>query len=294
MCTRAASAWIVGLSTAAGSNAASSGRPQNTNDIEGWEGPSDFDIRHRFVTNFVAELPFGEGKPFAQSGVGAAVLGGWTVSGIFTGRTGRPYTVTQGSLEGATWVPNLVGDPDGNGTVDSWFNAAAFQRVAAGTFGNAGRNSLRGPGYMTFDMTLQRRIALTSRVSTTLRWDVFNLFDRANFGNPNADITGNNVGTISTLAGDPRLMQKAGLEADIARLERLRAAHLDDQHAILANVFETKLLKIGRLFDPVEIDMPDRRRQFVIGLDDREAGTGHLSLMAKRGEHAAHHGRLAR
>jgi hypothetical protein len=187
--------------------AASSGRPQNTNDIAGWEGPSDFDIRHRFVTNFVAELPFGEGKPFAQSGVSAAVLGGWTVSGIFTGRTGRPYTVTQGSLEGATWVPDLVGDPDGNGTVDSWFNAAAFQRVPAGTFGNAGRNSLRGPRYMTFDMTLQRRIAFTSRVSATLRWDVFNLFDRANFGNPNSDITGNNVGTISTLAGDPRLMQ---------------------------------------------------------------------------------------
>jgi hypothetical protein len=43
----------------------------------------------------------------------------------------------------------------------------------------------------------------------TLRWDVFNLFDRANLGNPNADITGSNVGTISTLAGDPRVMQFA-------------------------------------------------------------------------------------
>jgi hypothetical protein len=60
---------------------------------------------------------------------------------------------------------------------------------------------------MTFDMTVQRRIAFTSRLAATLRWDVFNLFDRANFGNPSSDITGSNVGTITTLAGDPRVMQ---------------------------------------------------------------------------------------
>ena len=106
--------------------AASSGRPQDTNDIEAWEGPSDFDVRHRLVANFVAELPFGPGKPFASDGVAGAVLGGWTVSGIYTARSGRPFTVTQGSLEGATWLPNLTGDPQGAETVDSWFNAAAF------------------------------------------------------------------------------------------------------------------------------------------------------------------------
>jgi outer membrane receptor protein involved in Fe transport len=189
--------------------AASSGRPQDTNDIEAWEGPSDFDVRHRFVANFVTELPFGEGKPFASGGVAGAVLGGWTVSGIYTARSGRPFTVNQGSLEGATWLPNLTGDPDGAETVDSWFNAAAFTRVPAGVFGDAGRNILRGPGYIAFDMSVQRRIPTTGRMSVTLRWDVFNLFDRANFGNPNADITGSNVGTISTLAGDPRVMQLA-------------------------------------------------------------------------------------
>lgn len=187
--------------------AASSGRPQNTNDIGAWEGPSDFDVRHRLVTNFVAELPFGRGKPFAKAGAGAALLGGWTVSGIFTGRSGRPFTVTQGSLEGASWIANRVGNPDGNRMVESWFDAAAFERVPAGTFGNAGRNTLRGPAYLTFDMSLQRRIAWTNRIASSLRWDVFNLFDRANFGNPNSDITGSNVGTITTLAGDPRVMQ---------------------------------------------------------------------------------------
>jgi outer membrane receptor protein involved in Fe transport len=187
--------------------AATSGRQQDTNDISGWEGPADFDVRHRLVTNFVVQPPIGDGRAVNLGRVGNALLGGWTVAGIYTARSGRPYTVTQGGLEGATWMPNVVGNPSGQETVDSWFNVAAYQRVAAGIFGNNSRNSLRGPGYVTFDMSLQRRVNLTQRIATTLRWDVFNLFDRANFGNPNSDITGANAGTISSLAGDPRAMQ---------------------------------------------------------------------------------------
>jgi outer membrane receptor protein involved in Fe transport len=189
--------------------AASSGRPQDTNNIDAWEGPSDFDVRHRFVGNFVAQLPFGPDGRYVREGVGGAILGGWTVSGIYTARSGRPFTVTQGSLEGATWMPNLTGDPKGAETVDQWFNPTAYTRVPAGVFGDTTRNSLRGPGYVAFDMSVQRRIPTTGRVSVTLRWDVFNLFNRANFGNPNSDITGSNAGTISTLAGDPRVMQFA-------------------------------------------------------------------------------------
>ena len=187
--------------------AATSGRQQDTNDIDAWEGPSDFDVRHRFVGNFVAESPVGAGRRFDLGTAGNALLSGWTVAGVYTARSGRPFTVTQGGLEGATWMPNLVGDPNGQETVDSWFNVAAYQRVAAGVFGNNTRNSLRGPGYVTFDMSVQRRVRFTNRFAATLRWDVFNLFDRANFGNPNSDITGSTAGTISSLAGDPRAMQ---------------------------------------------------------------------------------------
>jgi outer membrane receptor protein involved in Fe transport len=187
--------------------AATSGRPQNSSDIDAWEGPSDFDVRHRFVANFVVQVPVP-----AQNAVASAVLGGWTVSGIYTARSGRPFTVNQGGnagLEGAQWLPNRVGDPKGDETVERWFNPAAFAIVPAGVFGNAGRNSLYGPGYMAFDMSLQRRIPATTRTGVTLRWDVFNLFDRANLGNPNSDVRGSNAGSISTLAGDPRVMQFA-------------------------------------------------------------------------------------
>ncbi len=187
--------------------AATSGRQQDTNNIDGWEGPSDFDVRHRIVANFVVDVPVGSDRQYNLGSVGNAVLGGWTVSGIYTARTGKPFTVTQGGLEGATWLPNLIGDPQGDESVDSWFNVAAFERVTAGTFGNAGRNIVRGPGFVTFDMSLQRKIAFNGRYSATLRWDVFNMFDRANFGNPNVDLTNTNVNTITTLAGDPRVMQ---------------------------------------------------------------------------------------
>lgn len=189
---------------------ASSGRAQNTRDLESWEGPSDFDIRHRLVGNFVAELPFGEGKPLLQTGVGRHLLGGWLVSGIFSARSGRAFTATQGNNNvGAdqTGMPNLTGDPKGPQTVEQWFNVAAFTRVPSGTFGNAGRNILRGPGWITFDMSLQRRIDFHQNVNATLRWDIFNVFNRANFGLPVGDITSSTAGVISTLAGDPRIMQ---------------------------------------------------------------------------------------
>ena len=189
---------------------ASSGRAQNSRDLESWEGPSDFDIRHRLVGNFIAELPFGEGKPYVNNGLAKHILGGWLVSGVVSARTGRPFTVTQGSNNvGAdhTGLPNLTGDPEGSQTVDRWFDPAAFTAVPSGTFGNAGRNILRGPGWVTFDMSVQRRIDVTGRLNATLRWDVFNLFDRANLGLPDANIASSTVGVISTLAGDPRVMQ---------------------------------------------------------------------------------------
>src|SRR5262249_37784841 len=71
--------------------------PQDGRNWEAWYGPSDFDIRHRLAVNFVGDLPFGKGKKWATSGTGAALLGGWTWSGIYAWRSGRPFTVSQTS-----------------------------------------------------------------------------------------------------------------------------------------------------------------------------------------------------
>ncbi|MBK5256288.1 MAG: TonB-dependent receptor [Vicinamibacteria bacterium] len=185
--------------------------PQNSRDISAWYGPSDYDVRHRLAINYVVELPFGKGKKFAREGAAASIFGGWTLSGIFTARSGRPFTVNQsGNNVGTsgTGLPDQVGDSKGPETVDEWFNKAAFVAVTSGTFGNEKRNGLIGPNYKSVDFSLQRRIEVSSRIGAVLRWDVFNAFNRVNFGLPERNISSAaTFGSISSLGGDPRLMQ---------------------------------------------------------------------------------------
>jgi hypothetical protein len=180
-------------------------RSQNARDLEAWKGFCGYDNTHRFTGNFVFELPFAKGS----SGATKAFLGDWLVSGIFAARSGRPFTVVQGSNNVGlyhTGLPNRVGDGEGPKTVDRWFDPTAFQAVTSGTFGNAGRNILRGPGWRALDLSLQKRLN-AGRASLILRWDVFNVFNNVNFGLPQTDISNAAVGTITTLSGDPRLMQ---------------------------------------------------------------------------------------
>jgi hypothetical protein len=186
--------------TTQGSNAF----PQNARDFDSWYGPSDYDVRHRFTANFVWELPLGS-NPVARD---------WTVSGIYTKRSGRPFTVNQANNNvgtNMTGLPNVTGDPAAPGpeTVDQWFNIASFTPVASGVFGNELRNRLRGPGFQNVDLTLQKQIRM-GHTGVTLRWDIFNVFNTVNFGLPNRNISdAATFGTISSLSSDPRIMQIA-------------------------------------------------------------------------------------
>jgi hypothetical protein len=186
--------------TTQGSNAF----PQNARDFDPWFGPSDYDVRHRFSGNFVWGLPLGT-NAFAKD---------WTVSGIYSARTGRPFTVNQaGNNVGTnmTGLPNVSGDAAAPGpqTVDQWFNTSAFTAVPSGTFGNEQRNRLTGPGFQNLDLTVQKQIRV-GPTGVTLRWDIFNVFNTVNFGLPNRDISAAaTFGTISSLSSDARTMQIA-------------------------------------------------------------------------------------
>jgi len=186
--------------TTQGSNAF----PQNARDFESWYGPSDYDVRHRFTANFVWNLPLG----------GSIAGRDWTVSGIYTKRSGRPFTVNQANNNvgtNMTGLPNVTGDPAAPGpeTVDQWFNISQFTAVSSGVFGNELRNRLTGPGFQDFDLTIQRQLRF-SHTGVTLRWDIFNLFNTVNLGLPNRDAgTPSTLGSISSLSGDPRIMQLA-------------------------------------------------------------------------------------
>lgn len=199
------------------SNGSSSSLP-NSRDASLWYGNSDFDVKHRFVINGIWELPFGKNKRFVSSGIGAAILGGWELAGTFNHRTGKPFTVSQGGdpLRVGTFqptLPNLVGDPAlENPTIERWFNSAAFQPLTGGVsgFGVQERNILRGPKFASLDIALHRSFGLWNESSNLeFRWEVFNALNRANFALPNRDISGSNVGTITALQGDPRVMQFA-------------------------------------------------------------------------------------
>jgi hypothetical protein len=180
--------------------------PQDKDNLAAWDGPCGYDTRHRFVGSFVVELPFAKGS----AGLTKAVLGDWTVSGIYAYRSGRPFTVTQGSNnvgQGMTGMPNAIGSGEGPQTVDKWFEPADFQAVPSGTFGNAPRNSLRGPDWQSRDLSLQKSFPM-GRTRLSLRWDVFNVFNTVNLGLPDSNISNTaTVGQIRSLSGDPRLMQ---------------------------------------------------------------------------------------
>src|SRR5207247_1271253 len=160
----------------------------------------------------ILAVPVGPGRRWASSGPLAPIVGGFTFSGVVTARTGRPFTVRQSSNNvgtNMTGLPNRIGDGEGKKIVDSWFDATAFQAVPSGTFGNSGRNILRGPGLVNVDTALNRRFAVGGHRAFEVRWEVFNLFNAVQLGLPDSNISNSTVTQISGLAGDPRVMQFA-------------------------------------------------------------------------------------
>ncbi len=198
---------------------ADSGVPQNNRDLEAEWGPSVFDMRHRFVFSSIYELPFGPGRRFLNqsSGFAAKLLEGWQVNGILTLQGGQPFTPVLAIDNSNTGQfqdrPNLIGDPYApdpgcpeTRTANCWVNPAAFARAPAFTFGNAGRNSLRGPGTRNVDFSLMKNTPLGSGRQVQFRAEFFNLFDWVNYDNPNRVALTPNFGRIFS-AGPPRQIQ---------------------------------------------------------------------------------------
>jgi len=200
-----------------------------------WTGPSDFDTPQRVAFSYVYELPAGRSHQLFSHGLASYVLGNWRTSGVYTFSSGLPFTVWSGSAlttaldpNGAsdpvnTAVPNVIGQAHIVGNVNCWFYASqnsacdglapnltdAFQLQAPGQFGDSGRNSLRGPHTNVFDFALLKDFVIRENKALQFRWEIFNLFNTPIFGPPNADFSSGAAGQITTLAGDPRVMQFA-------------------------------------------------------------------------------------
>ena len=206
-----------------GSGSNSSGTAQNPYNLRADRGLSDFDVRHRIVFSPVAELPFGKGKTYLNSGYKAAIFGNFQISGIFTFQTGRPFTITDSSSNTSTLFgnadrPNVINNPNSRvntvtgaptHTVAQWFNTGAFTINQPLKFGTARRNIVTGPQYTDLDLTLARNFPIFERVTGQFRAEAFNILNHPNFFNPltgGAQFGSTSFGQI-TQAQNPRDLQ---------------------------------------------------------------------------------------
>jgi len=202
--------------------------PQNPACLACERASGDFDVRHVMNANAVYDLPFGAGQPFlSQPGIARAILGRWSVSGIFAARTGLPINVTvdRSSTSVATGyttnqrpdqVPGVSLTPPGGRSIGNWINPAAFTTVMGSTYGNAPRNVGRGPNLWQTDVGIAKRIPLSERAQLQFRSEFFNLFNRAQYGQPQANWSSASFGQIVTTVnitpvgtGTPREIQFA-------------------------------------------------------------------------------------
>jgi hypothetical protein len=180
------------------------------------------------VTSFsgIYDLPAGRGHRFASTGVGDALLGGWSLNAILSLQSGMPVTVTQAtnnnSFAGfALQRPNIVGNPSlpaSQRTPTRYFNTAAqgdptrpgaFATAGQFTFGNGSRNPVRGPAYRDLDMALVKRTKLIAETEMEFRAEMFDITNTPEFSQPNGSFGAAAFGSITSTTTDPRVVQFA-------------------------------------------------------------------------------------
>jgi hypothetical protein len=202
-----------------------SNTPQDPNNLRAEKSLAGFDSRQRLTVAYAVDLPFGKGQRFANGGgaVAQKFASGWSVSGGSTFQEGFPLALTA--------TPNVTGfnlglrpnvvpgcNPVVSGSAQSrltgWFNVSCFAVPAAYTLGNESLTDpvLRGPGINNFNVALFKKTAITERFKLEFRAEVFNLFNRVQFGFPNTSVTtaaNPTTGYITTQINQPRLIQLA-------------------------------------------------------------------------------------
>jgi len=176
---------------------------------------SNFDVPQNWKGSVVYALPFGKGQKFLNSGgIADAFLGGWQVSSLFLYQSGNVFTAQMNSnntnSQANSQYPNVVpGVPlyPANKTAAEWFNPAAFSAPAQYTYGNAGRNILRGPRYSDVDFSAAKTVRIMERAQIQFRFDATNALNHTSLGIPNSSIGGSTVGQITGAQLSGRTLQ---------------------------------------------------------------------------------------
>jgi hypothetical protein len=201
------------------------GSTRNYHNLKGDYGVDSTDIPQSLALNYVYALPVGRGQKVGggMNAVEDAVVGGWQVSGITHFQDGFPLGIGNGgannnSLWGGNQHATVV--PGGNpksgtcpngqsvGTKICWFNGTAFKKTPAFQFGDAPRyfSNLRAPGYVDWDLGIQKWFNITEGFKLEFRAEMFNAFNHTNFDSPDVGIGDGNMGQVSNTQG-PRQMQ---------------------------------------------------------------------------------------
>jgi hypothetical protein len=189
-------------------------------------GPSDFNVPQRFVASVLYALPFGKGQKFLNHGsVLNQVVGGWQLTTITTIQSGAATETSSWDSAGVVFSPNgerlnclagvdpILPNPNQNG----WYNPAAFSNPVAGTFGNCGRDTLRGPRQVNIDFSAIKDFRIGERQGLQFRVEMFNAPNHVELGTPGSVSWGgssnvappSNFGVITTTRANMRQIQLA-------------------------------------------------------------------------------------
>ncbi len=188
------------------------GVPQNAYDPGQYDrSVSGLDLKQILAVNTLYEVPVGKGKSFS-TGNGALdyILGNWQINNIFQAHSGTPFTCLDGNDVSNTGSLgffayehcNVVGSAAlSHRGATEWFNTAAFAVPTFGTYGDAGRNSIRGPNYWDWDASVFRNFPVGEGRQFQFRAEAYNLANHVNLGLPDGTITdGPTFGTIGGTA----------------------------------------------------------------------------------------------
>jgi Carboxypeptidase regulatory-like domain/TonB dependent receptor-like, beta-barrel len=189
------------------------------------KGNASFDVRHRFTASYIYELPFGRGKRMLGDAHGALeqFVGGWQIAGITTVSSGNWFTPTDSNGNFANsdglQMPNVVADPNNSPHClpGTFFNTCAFVDPPLGSFGDAGRNSVRGPGFQIWDFSVFKMFRVSERTHLEFRTEFFNIPNHTNFllsksgpqESNNSTVLGASQFGFLTAARSPRQIQFA-------------------------------------------------------------------------------------
>jgi hypothetical protein len=166
---------------------------------------SSYDRTHVFTASYIWEIPYARNL----TGISKKMLDGWQISGITSLQSGNPITpVITGDRAGTgagSQRPNVSGPLATPHTQLEWFSGA-FSLPAAGTFGNAGRALVRGPGFANTDLSFSKRTAITESMMLQFRAEFFNIFNHTEWSSVGATFGSQTFGQIVS-ARDPRITQ---------------------------------------------------------------------------------------